>query len=378
MAPIITFLTRRSTVKGMIVVSVIVAYGLVYPFLDSAGILYTIPVLLTAWFFGWPAGLIVAFLFFPLNLVIVRTLTEKESIEWIKDGGALGVIALASTAVVVGLLQDLRSKALRATDDLRKSKEVVEAASRAKSEFLANMSHELRTPLNSIIGFSEILQDETFGELNERQSRYVGNVLSSGRHLLELINDVLDLSRIEAGRIELYLSQFEVRELLEEAHDIIRPMADMKDISVSTEEAKGLPSLTADRGRLRQIMLNLLSNAVKFTAEGGRVDVEALVAQDGVLRSDQTVPAIRISVSDTGVGIKPEDQYRIFVLFEQVDSSYSRDQEGTGLGLALSKRLVEAHGGTISVESEGVNGKGSTFTLVMPVEPPTIRYPTSG
>ena len=376
--PIITFLTRKSTVKGMIVVSVIVAYGLVYPFLDSAGILYTIPVLLTAWFFGWPAGLIVAFLFFPLNLVIVRTLTEKESIEWIKDGGALGVIALASTAVVVGLLQDLRSKALRATDDLRKSKEVVEAASRAKSEFLANMSHELRTPLNSIIGFSEILQDETFGELNERQSRYVGNVLSSGRHLLELINDVLDLSRIEAGRIELYLPQFEVRELLEEAHDIIRPMADMKDISVSTEEAKGLPSLTADRGRLRQIMLNLLSNAVKFTAEGGRVDVEALVAQDGVLRSDQTVPAIRISVSDTGVGIKPEDQYRIFVLFEQVDSSYSRDQEGTGLGLALSKRLVEAHGGTISVESEGVNGKGSTFTLVMPVEPPTIRYPTSG
>ena len=125
--PIITFLTRRSTVKGMIVVSVIVAYGLVYPFLDSAGILYTIPVLLAAWFFGWPAGLIVAFLFFPLNLVIVRTLTEKESIEWIKDGGALGVIALASTAVVVGLLQDLRSKALRATDDLRKSKEVVEA-----------------------------------------------------------------------------------------------------------------------------------------------------------------------------------------------------------------------------------------------------------
>ena len=118
--------------------------------------------------------------------------------------------------------------------------------------------------------------------------------------------------------------------MLEEAHDIIRPMADMKDISVSTEEAKGLPSLTADRGRLRQIMLNLLSNAVKFTAEGGRVDVEALVAQDGVLRSDQMVPAIRISVSDTGVGIKPEDQYRIFVLFEQVDSSYSRDQEGTG------------------------------------------------
>ena len=204
--------------------------------------------------------------------------------------------------------------------------------------------------------------------------QYVGNVLNSGRHLLELINDVLDLSKIEAGRMELYLSQFEVMVLLEEAHEIIRPMADMKDISVNTEDAKGLPSMTADRGKLKQIMLNLLSNAVKFTAEGGKVDVEALVAQNGVPGSDETVPAIRISVSDTGVGIKPEDQDRVFAVFEQVDASYSKAREGTGLGLALSKRLVEVHGGTISVESEGVDGKGSTFTVVIPVEPRTITY----
>ena len=132
--------------------------------------------------------------------------------------------------------------------------------------------------------------------------------------------------------------------------------------------------MTADRGKLKQIMLNLLSNAIKFTAEGGKVDVEALVAQNGVLGSDETVPAIRISVSDTGVGIKPEDQDRVFAVFEQVDASYSKAREGTGLGLALSKRLVEVHGGTISVESEGVDGKGSTFTVVIPVEPRTNSY----
>ena len=246
-----------------------------------------------------------------------------------------------------------------------------EAASKAKSEFLANMSHELRTPLNSIIGFSEILQDQTFGELNERQSRHVGNVLSSGRHLLEIVKDVLDLSRVEAGRMELELTQFDVNALLEEADDIIRPMADMKGITVITVVEDEVPYLTADMGRIKQVVLNLLSNALKFTPKGGKVKMEASVVQDGVLGSDEAVPAMRISVSDTGIGIRPEDLNRVFEAFEQVDSTYSKAEEGTGLGLALSGRLVELHGGRIWVESEGVDGKGSTFTVVLPVEPPS-------
>ena len=250
-----------------------------------------------------------------------------------------------------------------------KSREA-EAASQAKSEFLANMSHELRTPLNSIIGFSEILQDQTFGELNERQSRYVGNVLGSGSHLLEIVNDVLDLSRVEAGRMELELTQFDVNALLEEADDIIRPMADMKGITVITVVEDEVPYLTADMGRIKQVVLNLLSNALKFTPKGGKVKMEASVVQDGVLGSDEAVPAMRISVSDTGIGIRPEDLNRVFEAFEQVDSTYSKAEEGTGLGLALTRRLVELHGGTISVESEGIEGKGSRFTVVMPQEFP--------
>ena len=237
----------------------------------------------------------------------------------------------------------------------------LEAANRHKSEFLANMSHELRTPLNAVIGFSEVLQEKMFGDLNDKQAEYVRDILSSGRHLLSLINDILDLSKVEAGRMELELAPFHLPSTLEATLTLLRERAMRHGIALGLKVDDRLDELVADERKVRQVVLNLLSNAVKFTSEGGQVEVRA-VLEDSL---------VRVSVSDTGNGIALEDQSRVFEAFSQVGTDDARKHEGTGLGLTLTRRFVELHGGEISVES--AVGKGSTFAFTLPLRP----WPTS-
>ncbi len=244
--------------------------------------------------------------------------------------------------------------------DLELARERAEQASRVKGEFLTNMSHELRTPLNAIIGFSEILQDRLFGELNDDQLRYVGHVLDSGNHLLGLINNILDLSKVESGKVLLNLAPVDVRQLLEDSLIMIREKSIKHGIKLELSVGQELTDveIRADELKLKQILFNLLSNAAKFTPDEGAILVNA-----GIDGTDLVV-----SVSDTGVGIRHDDRERIFEMFEQVDASPSRRQQGTGLGLALTRQMVELHRGRIWAESEG-EGKGSTFTFVVPLRP---------
>jgi len=231
----------------------------------------------------------------------------------------------------------------------------LEAANQHKSEFLANMSHELRTPLNAVIGFSEVLLERMFGDLNPKQDEYLQDILSSGRHLLSLINDILDLSKIEAGRMELDLTTFDLPVALDNALTLVRERAARHGIALHVAVDDRVGAVVGDERKIKQVVLNLLSNAVKFTPEGGRITVRALPAGD----------AVEVSVSDTGIGIAPEDQGAIFEEFRQVGTDYARKREGTGLGLTLARRFVELHGGAIRVESEV--GRGSTFTVTLPV-----------
>jgi len=265
-----------------------------------------------------------------------------------------------SRHVAVGNRDELGTLAMnlnRMSDELGRLYEQLEAANRHKSEFLANMSHELRTPLNAVIGFSDVLLERTFGELNDKQEQYVSIVLGSGRHLLSLINDILDLSKIEAGRMELELGEFDVPLAIDNAVTLVRDRAANHGLTLVIDVEPELGTLVGDERKLKQILLNLLSNAVKFTPDGGRVGVRAVRA-DG---------AVEISVSDTGIGIAPEDQEAVFEEFRQVGTDVVRKREGTGLGLALTRKFVGLHGGTIRVESE--LGKGSTFTFTLPERP---------
>jgi len=230
--------------------------------------------------------------------------------------------------------------------------------SRAKSDFLANMSHELRTPLNSVIGFAEVLQDEFFGKLNDKQKEYVGDIFGSGKHLLKLINDILDLSKVEAGKMELELSAFSVRDTLGAALYMFREKAMKHRIKLELEAGADV-EITADEIKLKQILFNLFSNALKFTPDGGSVRVGARIF------SDAGTDFVEISVTDTGIGIKAGDVPKLFNEFTQLETAYEKKYEGTGLGLALTKRLVELHGGKIWVDSE--LGKGSRFTFTVPV-----------
>jgi signal transduction histidine kinase len=230
----------------------------------------------------------------------------------------------------------------------------LEAASRHKSEFLATMSHELRTPLNAIIGFSEVLRERMFGELNERQAEYLEDIHVSGRHLLALIDDVLDLAKVESGRMELEVGDVDIEECLETGLMMVRERALSRDVRLEAAVDPGLGQVRADERRLRQVVFNLLANAVRFTPEGGTVSASAR-RQDG---------EVRISVSDTGPGIAPEDQERIFETFRQARDAGA---EGSGLGLALSRALVELHGGRLWVESRP--GEGSTFVMALPLVP---------
>ncbi len=241
-------------------------------------------------------------------------------------------------------------------NEVRQANARLEEATRHKSEFLANMSHELRTPLNAIIGFSEILQDQSFGPLNPKQERYVTNILTSGKNLLALVNDVLDLSKVEAGKMELGFEEFDLRDAINDVLTIVSVMAEKKQMGLSIRHGDYIGDIRADRGKLKQILYNLLSNAIKFTPEGGTVEIHTQRAGSNV----------EISVIDTGIGIKSEDFERIFEEFRMLDSVLTKKQQGTGLGLALSRRLAQLHGGNISLLSE--LGKGSIFTLSIPID----------
>jgi len=250
-------------------------------------------------------------------------------------------------------LGDLGANVNRMNDELARLYRELETASKHKSEFLANMSHELRTPLNAIIGFSQVLREKLFGDLNEKQAEYIGDILSSSDHLLALINDILDLSKVEAGQVELEIAPFSLREALERGVVMVKERAIRNGVELALQIDPSVGVVEADERRIRQVVFNLLSNAVKFTPAGGGVEV----------RSAQVDGDVRVSISDTGAGIAPEDHERIFEEFQQTDVG-TRQGEGTGLGLALSRRLIELHGGRIWVES--ALGEGSTFTFTIP------------
>ena len=251
-------------------------------------------------------------------------------------------------------LGSLAANVNRMNDELRRLYGELETASRHKSEFLASMSHELRTPLNAIIGFSQVLRQRLFGEINAKQQEYLDDVIASGNHLLSLINDVLDLSKVEAGQVDLELTTFSLREALERGVVMVRERAANGGVRLSLDVAPGVDLVRADERRLRQVVFNLLSNAVKFTPSGGNVAVEAVRAGGD----------LRVSVTDTGPGVGPEDRERIFEEFQQTEVGL-RQREGTGLGLPLSRRLVELHGGRIWVE-DGPGG-GSRFVFTLPL-----------
>lgn len=270
-----------------------------------------------------------------------------------KDGSEFPVeISLSPLQTEDGMLV---SSAIRDITDRKRIEQTLREANRLKSEFLANMSHELRTPLNGIIGFSQFLADEKPGSLNEKQKEYLSDVLTSAKHLLHLINDVLDLSKVEAGKMVLFPEPISLTEAVDEICTTILPLAEKKNILVRADIPASIDSVILDAQKLRQVLYNLLSNAVKFTNEGGRIEIIGTPLAEN---------RFKIQIIDNGIGIKKEDFPRLFREFEQLDSGAGRRFGGTGLGLALTKKIVEFQDGIISVESEP--GKGSTFTVELP------------
>jgi signal transduction histidine kinase len=241
----------------------------------------------------------------------------------------------------------------RMSEELGHAYRELEAVNQHKSDFLANMSHELRTPLNAIIGFSEVLKDGLFGELTAKQAEYIGDIHAAGHHLLALINDILDLSKVEAGRMELAVAKFDLPTTIDNALAFVRERASRQGIALNSQVDQRLNSFNGDERRVKQILLNLLSNAVKFTPVGGNISVSALATDEGV----------QISVADSGIGISEENQKLLFQAFQQVPAEDGAKREGTGLGLALAKRLAEMHGGRIWLDSAPGSGSRFTFTL---------------
>ena len=294
-------------------------------------------------------------------------------VPMLREGEPIGVVAIWRDAVRPFSERDTRlvlsfaDQAVIAIENVRLFNEIqdksrqLEVANQHKSEFLANMSHELRTPLNAIIGFSEVLIERMFGELNDKQDDYLKDIHTSGKHLLSLINDILDLSKIEAGRMELDLEDFDAPAALANALALVRERAQRHAIALELAVDERVGDIRADQRKFKQILLNLLSNAVKFTPDGGRVSVQARPVDGG----------LEVAVSDTGIGIAPDDLAVVFDEFRQVGRHYTNKHEGTGLGLSLARRFVELHGGTLTLRS--TVGQGSTFTFTIP--PPGSPWP---
>ena len=334
-------------------------------------------------------GVLIAFVFYSYTLTPVQAMAQAASRIAAGDlsqrvkatsRDEIGVLAMTFNHMAASLESTYRDlerlnigleeKVQERTEELQRQQEQLqevnvqlEIANSHKSEFLANMSHELRTPLNAVIGFSEVLLDKMFGDLNAKQEEYLDDILSSGRYLLSLINDILDLSKVEAGMLELELGTFDLRQLLEGSLVMVKERALAHGIILSLDIADDIDTLTGDERKVKQILFNLLSNAVKFTPDGGKVGITAT-------RADALV---QVAVWDTGVGIAADDQQRIFEAFQQVGQGLAGKTEGTGLGLPLAKRFVELHGGTIWVES--TLGHGSTFTFTLPVVGTTSHVP---
>ncbi len=297
-------------------------------------------------------GIVLALLLgYVLSWSIVRPIRRMETgLAAIASGDFSGRVDVPNRDELGSLAANVN----RMNDELGRLYQELETASRHKSEFLANMSHELRTPLNAVIGFSDVLSEQMFGELNPKQLEYLDDIRSSGRHLLALINDILDLSKVEAGRMELVMSHFSLPEVIESGMTMVRERAARQGIELALKLDLKQDVIEADERKIKQVLFNLLSNAVKFTPPGGHVTVTARDDADNV----------EISVRDSGIGIDKEDQVRIFEAFQQAERGPARVQEGTGLGLGLARRFVELHGGTITVDSEP--GQGSTFTVRLP------------
>jgi len=305
---------------------------------------------------------------FPEGSRLAREMGYRTivAVPLMRESKPVGVLTLRRKSVrpfddkSLALLQTFADQAAIGVENVRLFSEIqdksrqLEIANKHKSEFLANMSHELRTPLNAVIGFSEVLLERLFGELNDKQDDYLKDILTSGRHLLALINDILDLAKVEAGRMELEPSRFHIPTAIDNAMTLVRERAQRHGIALGHAIDASLDHIVADERKFKQILVNLLTNAVKFTPDGGKVDVLARRAGD----------VLEVAVRDTGIGIAKDDQEAVFEEFRQVGRHYTNKQEGTGLGLSLTRRFVELHGGAIRLESEP--GRGSTFTFVIP------------
>ena len=329
---------------------------------------------------GGPLSIIAYPLCFQNRRIGVLTLATAERPE--HDLGAFLQNSTRQLGVAIHnalTFEDLQQK----TAQLKKSNMELERISKMKSDFLANMSHELRTPLNAIIGFSELLIDQHFGALNDSQHGYLKDILESGRHLLALINDILDLSKVEAGKMGLDRQEVCIEALLQSSLTMIRQKAQKHRIALRMRVDNTPLRIHADERKLKQVLYNLVSNAIKFTEDGGRIDIKATTVSSTWLADNIPFPDVlgylsscngsctgflKVSVSDSGIGIEPENLDKIFNAFEQVDTSISKKYPGTGLGLALCKRFLALHGGAIWAESEF--GRGSTFTFIIPLDVP--------
>jgi signal transduction histidine kinase len=336
------FLSYRSILSSMSAIAILVAAAVLFVAVRALLAGYRAArFLLLAW-----AALLVSLVVYPLRNfgLLPQTFFTAYSVH----------IGLALDLILLSFALGDRVKLMRREAQLAKTEaRAMEIATKHKSDFLANMSHELRTPLNAILGFSEMLRERYFGDLTAKQAEYVNDIREAGSHLLALINDILDLSKVEAGRMELDLTDFHLDSAVESAIALIRERATRHGISLHTNVEKNL--VRGDERKVKQILLNLLSNAVKFTPDGGRIGVDVKLSGH----------MVEVSVTDTGIGIALEDQQSVFLEFKQVGKDLARKAEGTGLGLALTKRFVELHGGTIRLQS--APGKGSAFFFTLPL-----------